>query len=120
VCNGGASTAYQALAAGTPVIGLPLNLDQSLVMSAIERAGAGILVRSGTATATAIGQAVSRALRDPALRSAAAKVAGWMQELDARIEFRRAVSELPEICRAPAESPVAGVPTMVTRGLHAV
>ena len=51
VCNGGASTAYQALAAGVPVLGIPRNFDQYLAMDAIERAGAGVLLRSGLLTA---------------------------------------------------------------------
>jgi UDP:flavonoid glycosyltransferase YjiC (YdhE family) len=63
VTNGGASTSYQALAAGTPVLGIPSNLDQYLAMTAIERAGAGRLVRSGEAT-------------DAALRRAYVEVAG--------------------------------------------
>ena len=68
VCNGGASTAYQALAEGTPVVGLPSNLDQYLSMQAIERAGAGILLRSGTATPAQVRLAYERArhLRPPA------------------------------------------------------
>src|SRR5690349_8101775 len=43
VSNGGSSTSYQALSEGVPVLGIPSNLDQYLAMTAIERAGAGIL-----------------------------------------------------------------------------
>jgi UDP:flavonoid glycosyltransferase YjiC (YdhE family) len=50
VTNGGSSTGYQALAAGKPVLGLASNLDQYLAMSAIQKAGAGRLVRAGQAT----------------------------------------------------------------------
>lgn len=92
VCNGGASTAYQALTAGTPVVGLPLNLDQYLAMDAIERAGAGILIRSGTAREGIIRAAVLRAMRDPELRSGAGRAAAAMRQLDAAVEFRRAVA----------------------------
>jgi UDP:flavonoid glycosyltransferase YjiC (YdhE family) len=38
VCNGGASTGYQALAAGTPIVGIPSNIDQLLAASATSRA----------------------------------------------------------------------------------
>jgi UDP:flavonoid glycosyltransferase YjiC (YdhE family) len=93
VCNGGASTAYQALTAGTPVVGLPLNLDQYLVMDAIERAGAGILVRSGTATEDVVRAAVLRALFDPQLRAGARRAAAAMRALDAPVEFRRALGD---------------------------
>lgn len=92
VCNGGASTAYQALTAGTPVVGLPLNLDQYLAMDAIERAGAGILIRSGAAREEIIRAAVLRGMRDPELRSGAARGAAAMRQLDSAVEFRRAVA----------------------------
>src|SRR5581483_1351805 len=91
ICNGGASTAYQALTAGTPVIGLPLNLDQYLVMDAIERAGAGILLRSGTVTEEKVRAAVLRILHDQDLRAGARRMAAGMRLLDAPAEFHRAV-----------------------------
>ena len=87
----GASTAYQALTAGTPVIGLPLNLDQYLVMDAIEHAGAGILLRSGTVREGLLRAAVLRALHDPDLRAGARRMAASMRALDAAMEFGRAV-----------------------------
>lgn len=62
VCNGGSSTGYQALAGGRPVVGLPWNLDQYLAMTAIEDAGAGRLVRGGTADPDALTAAVREAL----------------------------------------------------------
>lgn len=92
VCNGGGSTAYQALAEGTPTVGLPYNLDQYLAMSAIEAAGAGVLVRSGTATPQKVRAAVELALRDPALKAAAQKAASLMSALDAAHEFRAIVT----------------------------
>ncbi len=51
VTNGGSSSGYQALAEGKPVLGLPSNLDQYLAMTAIEKAGAGRLVRAAEASA---------------------------------------------------------------------
>jgi UDP:flavonoid glycosyltransferase YjiC (YdhE family) len=42
VCNGGSTTAYQALSQGTPVMGIWSNIDQYLSMKSIEHAGAGI------------------------------------------------------------------------------
>ncbi|MCB0416590.1 MAG: glycosyl transferase family 1 [Bdellovibrionales bacterium] len=45
ICNGGATTAYQALFAGKPVLGIPSNLDQFLSATAISESGAGSWVR---------------------------------------------------------------------------
>ena len=71
ICNGGSSTAYQALAEGVPVLGLPFNLDQYLSMAAIERAGAGRALRSGSAGADAIALAIERLLRSDTHHAAA-------------------------------------------------
>lgn len=64
ICNGGSPTCYQALAAGRPVIGLPINLDQYLNMSLVREAGAGLLIRSGQHSAPELRRAVEGMLRD--------------------------------------------------------
>jgi UDP:flavonoid glycosyltransferase YjiC (YdhE family) len=74
ICNGGAGTAYQALSEGTPVLGIPTNFDQYLAMTAIEKAGCGILLRSGSLTAEKIRQAVGRILETAAYREAAQRM----------------------------------------------
>jgi UDP:flavonoid glycosyltransferase YjiC (YdhE family) len=74
ICNGGAGTAYQALSEGAPVLGIPTNFDQYLAMTAIEKAGCGILLRSGSLTAEKVRQAVSRILAVSAYREAAQRM----------------------------------------------
>jgi UDP:flavonoid glycosyltransferase YjiC (YdhE family) len=71
ICNGGASTAYQALSEGVPVLGIPTNFDQYLAMAAIEKAGCGILLRSGSLTAEKVRKAANRIIETPAYREAA-------------------------------------------------
>jgi UDP:flavonoid glycosyltransferase YjiC (YdhE family) len=71
VTNGGASTSYQALAEAKPVLGVPSNLDQYLSMTAIERAGAGRLVRAGEATETTLRKAFNELLGSPELEHGA-------------------------------------------------
>jgi UDP:flavonoid glycosyltransferase YjiC (YdhE family) len=75
VCNGGSTTAYQALAAGRPVLGIAANLDQYLSMEAITRAGAGRLLRAGHATRATIRAALTEALATPTLTTAARHLA---------------------------------------------
>lgn len=58
VCNGGSATAHQALAQGRPILGICSNLDQVLTMHAIERAGAGVLLRASEATPARIRRAL--------------------------------------------------------------
>ncbi len=81
VSNGGSTTSYQALEAGTPVLGLPSNLDQYLAAEAVARTGAGSYLRSGAVTAGAIVEAIERMLFEAHYRAAAARLqsalAGW-------------------------------------------
>lgn len=62
VCNGGSPTTNQALAHGVPVLGIAHNMDQFLNMRAIERFGAGLLVRADRVSASALRQAVQALL----------------------------------------------------------
>ena len=75
ICNGGSTTGYQALAAGRPVLGIAANLDQYLAMTAIENAGAGVLLRAGTLTAAAVRRAVTDLLGDVRKQAAARALA---------------------------------------------
>jgi UDP:flavonoid glycosyltransferase YjiC (YdhE family) len=77
VCNGGTLGCYQALAAGVPVVGIASNLEQFLTMQAVERAGAGVLVRADRFSAAALRAGVERALHDAALRTGAKRAAQW-------------------------------------------
>jgi UDP:flavonoid glycosyltransferase YjiC (YdhE family) len=94
ICNGGSSTGYQALAEGTPVLGLPFNMDQYLSMAAIERAGAGRGLRSGTATVEQVRQLTEALVRDDAAREAALRTRKALLALDARERFPRLVAAL--------------------------
>src|SRR5204862_1096209 len=62
ICNGGSGTAYQALAAGTPVIGLPSNLDQYLTMSAVVAHEAGIAIPADSLRVDRLRDAAQRVL----------------------------------------------------------
>lgn len=64
ICNGGSATVYQALAAGVPVIGLPYNLDQYLMMDYVQEFGVGEYVRSGQASIDAMERAATTILSD--------------------------------------------------------
>ena len=60
-------------------------------MGAIVEAVAGVLVRSGTATAQGARAAVEQALHDPALKDGARRAAASLGALDAHQEFARLV-----------------------------
>jgi UDP:flavonoid glycosyltransferase YjiC (YdhE family) len=62
-------------------LGIAANLDQYLAMTAIEKAGAGLLLRSGTLTraplADALGRLVSEPPYEPAARRLRDEFARW-------------------------------------------
>ena len=82
VCNGGSPTCYQALAEGVPVVGLPGNLDQFLNMAAVERTGAGRLVRATSRTAQDVCDAVREMLDEPRYAHAAGRLATLIRDSD--------------------------------------
>jgi UDP:flavonoid glycosyltransferase YjiC (YdhE family) len=99
VCNGGSSTGYQALAEGTPVLGIAHNLDQYLCMTAIERAGAGILARSNRLDAEGVRNAVMRLIEVPSYRARAAAIALDFTRWDFGDRFRRFVQAAIGDCK---------------------
>lgn len=88
ITNGGASTSYQSLGEGRPVLGIPSNLDQYLSMTAIERARAGRLVRSGEATPRALRAAFSELLESRELREGARQVASAFARVNCHERFQ--------------------------------
>jgi len=66
ISNGGSSTGYQAISHGTPVLGIPSNLDQYLCMQVIEKAEAGIMLRSDTLSSAGIKKALETLLENKA------------------------------------------------------
>ncbi|MGC4079191.1 MAG: glycosyl transferase family 1 [Rubrivivax sp.] len=98
VCNGGSPTAQQALAAGTPVLGLCSNMDQMLNMRGIEAAGAGIALRADRLTAAGVGSAVRRLLQQPPAREHIRRLGAG----DARGAFAGYVAEAVGATREPA------------------
>jgi UDP:flavonoid glycosyltransferase YjiC (YdhE family) len=71
ICNGGSPSVYQALQEGTPVIGIPSNMDQHLMMQAVVREGAGSLVRSEHATRDSLQEATLELLGTDSYRDKA-------------------------------------------------
>ena len=89
ITNGGSSTGYQALAEGKPVLGIPSNMDQYLAMTAIERAGAGVLVRGGEVTEKSLKSAVIQLLESSALRASAEALGRIFTQYDCHSRFEK-------------------------------
>ena len=71
ICNGGSPAVHQALQQGTPVIGIPTNLDQMLNMHYIERWGSGLALRADKVSEANVHARVREILSVPAYTSRA-------------------------------------------------
>jgi UDP:flavonoid glycosyltransferase YjiC (YdhE family) len=93
VCNGGSPTTQQALAVGTPVLGLVSNLDQHLNMGAVQRLRAGELLRAESATPASIRATVDKMLAQTSYSEAASRLAGSFSGAHTPTRFRAVLSE---------------------------
>ena len=93
ICNGGSLTTYGAFVANAPVLGVCTNLDQLLNMQAVERLGAGISLRAGTACTDDFKRCSSELLYNPNYRAQAGVVGQRVVEFDPAQRFRDLVSE---------------------------
>lgn len=74
VCNGGSPGTHQALAKGTPVLGIPENLDQMLNMQFVVESGAGLALRADRLSARGVSAMVRRLLDEESFRQSAVRV----------------------------------------------
>ncbi|GAA2647240.1 glycosyltransferase [Nonomuraea recticatena] len=90
ITHAGHGTAVKSLAAGVPLVCVPLGRDQREVARHVQFAGAGITVSKSSSTRT-IARAVDRVLNDPSYRREAQRLAA---EIAAETATDRAVTEL--------------------------
>lgn len=87
ICNGGSPSVHQALQQGTPVLGIPANLDQLLNMQFVVKAGAGLSIRADSVTPTLIREAAQRILGDRQFSQSAKRIEGWFSGYSAAEKF---------------------------------
>lgn len=87
ICNGGSPTCYQALSVARPVLGICTNFDQQLNMTAVTRAGAGIVLAASSATVPAIKTAVETLLSVESYRAAAVRISDRIAAYDTLRRF---------------------------------
>lgn len=94
VCNGGSPTSHQALLAGTPVLGIPHNLDQVLNMTYLKEAGVGDWLAPRDASAARIEQMARRLLSDPGFARRATELADSERGTDVASTLEDAIGEV--------------------------
>ena len=76
LCHGGHNTVCEALAEGLPLVVMPIRDDQPVIADQVVKAGAGIRLKFGRTRPDELRAAVRRALDEPALKEAAARIRG--------------------------------------------
>ncbi len=71
VTHGGLNTVLDALAAGVPLVIVPLAFEQGAIAARVERCGAGVVVPLRRLTAASLAEALSRVLERPDFRARA-------------------------------------------------
>jgi UDP:flavonoid glycosyltransferase YjiC (YdhE family) len=95
ICNGGSPTTYQALAAGTPVLGLVSNnMDQHLNMEAVRRVGAGEVLRGRDVDTRCMRETVLGILQTDDYAAAAKVIANAHREWDSTSQFAQLVDDV--------------------------
>ena len=93
VSHGGSTGVYPAIAAGTPVLGIPSNADQQLSAAVLGESGAGLAVRVEEAGEKRLLGALERLLTEPQYRLAAKRWAAVFERYDSGTLFRKFVDE---------------------------
>ncbi len=107
ISNGGSPTGYQALAEGTPVIGVPTNMDQLLAMRCIERYGAGVTVRPARVRRGELPAVAAAMLADPGYRARARELADGFARMNPYTAFPALLREAVEACTPDARPDTA-------------
>jgi len=88
VSHGGSGGLYPAIAAGTPVLGIPSNADQHLSTAVLEENGAGLGIRVEEASGKRLTAALEKLLFDPKYSNAARHWAGVFARYDSGVMFQ--------------------------------
>ena len=89
VSHGGSGGLYPAMAAGTPVLGIPSNADQHLSTAVLEENGAGLGVRVEEASEKRLSSALRKLLFDPKYATSAREWAEIFARYDSGLLFQK-------------------------------
>lgn len=91
VIHGGQGTVQTAVGAGTPIVGVGMQVEQATNLDNVANSGAGIRIPKRQWTPERIRQAVSRVLEVPSYQEGAARLKSEHDTLDGRQEAARAI-----------------------------
>jgi UDP:flavonoid glycosyltransferase YjiC (YdhE family) len=97
VSHGGSTGVYPAVAAGTPVLGIPSNADQQLSTAVLTDSGAGLGVRVEEASVKRLRRTLEELLFEPRFRQTAREWADVFARYDSGALFRQFVAEAVKV-----------------------
>jgi UDP:flavonoid glycosyltransferase YjiC (YdhE family) len=101
ICNGGSPGVHQALQQGTPVLGIPANLDQLLNMHFVVRSGAGLALRADQVSPATVARLLQQILSNSSFRQRAHRVQAWFGNYRAGPRFEETLSRISISHSAP-------------------
>lgn len=114
VSHCGINSAYESLAAGTPIVGIPLFADQQDMALQVHDAGVGLILRKDRCTPTELRESVTRVILDeafhvpiPALRSSFALAGGACRAADLIEHVAQVGTDHYRTVRSPRQSRAA-------------
>jgi UDP:flavonoid glycosyltransferase YjiC (YdhE family) len=94
ICNGGSAAVYQALAAGTPVLGIPMNLDQYLMMDYVRHFETGDYIRAGAATPELVTRTVRHMVESAQYKTRAVQLKDQIFRYKTGVRFQACVDDI--------------------------
>ena len=94
ICNGGSTAAHQSLAAGTPVLGIASNMDQTASMRGIVARNAGEMILEMQLTEDTVHDAVWRLMSSPMYHQAARALSQIINHFDTAQAFNAVMDQI--------------------------
>jgi UDP:flavonoid glycosyltransferase YjiC (YdhE family) len=91
IIHGGQGSVQTAIAAGVPLIGIPLQPEQNTNLRLVERQGAGLCLSLRDLKRGKLRTAIEKLLRASSYRKSMARLQGWQASRDGEVEAARAI-----------------------------
>jgi UDP:flavonoid glycosyltransferase YjiC (YdhE family) len=89
--HGGAGTVQTAIHAGTPLVGIPMHLEQTGNLALVTRQGAGLMCSKWDLNRRSLGRALERLLTDPSLRQNMLRLKALQDRVDGSVIAAREI-----------------------------
>lgn len=113
--HGGNGTIYQAITAGTPMIGIPTHVDQDINLQRVESLGFGIRVHPGRPAARLLVEAIEAILKNPSYRRQAQALQASVRKFNGPVLAAQLIEKLLTNAAKPKEAACHAAVRQATR-----